>query len=109
MKVKFTETVEKDIDVQFPAYRKNKSWIVKVISEKEFISISTFGNPHYSHQQYNLFNTSEYFGGDYTEATREEFESLLTAVSRSIARDMEAEGLLPVVEVFPPTVERMEE
>ena len=57
-----------------------------------------------------MFDTSEYFQADYTEATKEEFDALLTAVSQGLARDMEAQGLLPVAEVFPKEIEeRMEE
>ena len=94
MKLKFNETIEREVELTVPCYRKSDFWVVKIVGEKEYIQVNrldeedTANEYHISHRTNAFTGIDTFFNGDYTEATEEEFTSMLRETKRRLLTDV---------------------
>lgn len=74
MTIKFKEQVEREMEIEIPCYRKNETFIVKVLGEHECLYVHVDGNG-FSHHNGFMWGAEDHFKKGWSEATREEFDA----------------------------------
>lgn len=78
MKLKIKETIEKEVELTFPTYRKSVAHHVKLISEKESIVITRGHNDEYFGIDYRNYLPAEWVSE--TECSEQEFNDSMNMV-----------------------------
>jgi hypothetical protein len=89
MKITTVEKIEKEIEVSFPCYRKDKTWIVKLISENEYINLMQETGSYFAYHNSAIFGVSEFFTGKYEPATQQEFSEALLKTNEGLQEQAE--------------------
>lgn len=97
MKLQFTETIEREVEITLPCYRKDDMWIVKLIGEHEYIQVRVVdekdgGDTYFiNHNQGKYSTLHSFFRKNYVDATEEEFETALRETKRRLLADVNAQ------------------